>query len=128
MKDKKKIILRILKEIGRFALVFAVGFGILLLDFWMCCGHQQRCFRCFQSERTLEFFLYIIVCFLLIPLIYHKKLSKIWIIDLTIIFLLILGIRYIFDYVTRAEVQPSSSEFYDTVLEAQQYEKGSEGL
>ncbi|MDY6407670.1 MAG: hypothetical protein SPL08_03085 [Pseudomonadota bacterium] len=128
MKDKEKIILRILKEIGRLLLVVVLPFLFPIIFFGIC-YHNIPLYEggslyshygaCFKYSRIIILTCPIIMMVILFPFVYRGKLSKLWIIEWAFFFLFILFAGNVIDYVTRVESKPSSIEVEDTLWDWQ---------
>ena len=128
MEEKKKLVSRILKELERFVLVLSFISGILLIG-WLHCYWGSLCHGCSREAVCFSYLLKVLeVSFVIIPLILIfficlKKISKMWLIDTIISFLLLFCTGQVIDYMTREEPKQSSIEERGTLWEKQGYER-----
>jgi len=135
MKNKKKIFLRILKEIGRLTLVIMIPVLLGVISGFICM-HNLTCHTelyscllpCIKFSRIVFFTSPIIIGSILFVFIRRKKLSKLWLIEGISFYLLLFIAGQVIDYVTRPELKPSPLQTQDTLWLEQELEEKNEGV
>jgi len=87
MSNKKKIFLRILKEIGRIFFVAVLSLLFACVIYTLCgsfstprCHGCSNMIYCFNFTRKAIYATLLILAIALISLTYYKKISKMWIV------------------------------------------------
>ena len=135
MKNKKKIFLRILKEIGRLALIIVIPVllgvisGFICMRNLTCHTELYSCLLpCIKFSRIVFFTSPIIIGSILFVFIRRKKLSKLWLIEGIPFYLLLFITGQVIDYVTSRDLEPSSFQMQDTLGLEQELKEINEGV
>ena len=132
MTKKKKIFLRILKEIGRLALIALIPY-LFTGVFSTICYHNHIKFgiylsTCVKYSGIIFFSCLIVMGIVLSLFVYLKKISKLWLIEGISFYLILFITGQIVDYVTSQDLEPSSFQMQDTLGHEQELKEINEGV